>query len=228
MAKNPEESQGTDHVFATFGQTLEGLPDGRVYEQASPLNKDGGDAQQHQSLTKATPSGNGITYGSAFGMPNGKGAQSLPTFLASRDASNWSSEGLLPPVVAGEPSETVGERARFIGWSPDYSRLYSKAIRLGSPRTEALVEQSGQADPIVVGPYATNAHYYLSGEAPGGSVVFFEASVKLPPKAGEPPIAAATEVFPTSMPGSRKWRSKPRRNLQSRRRRPQRLLRRTL
>jgi hypothetical protein len=196
VAKNPAIVEGADHIFATFGQTLEGLPDGRAYEQASPVNKDGGDAQQHQSLTKATPTGDGITFGSAFSMPNGKGAQSLPTFLASRGASNWSSEGLLPPVVAGEPPETVGERARFIGWSPNYSRLYSRAIRLGSPRTEALVEQSGQADPIVVGPYATNAHYYLSGETPSGSVVFFEASVKLPPQAGKPPIAAATEGIP--------------------------------
>ena len=196
VAKNTEESKGPDHVFATFGQTLEGLPDGRAYEQASPVNKDGGDAEQHLSLTKATPSGDGITYSSNFGMPNGKGAQDLPTFLASRGTANWSSEGLLPPVIAGEPPVTIGERTTFIGWSADYSRLYSKAVKFSIPPVEGLVEQSGQADPIVMGPYTPNAHYYFSGEAPGGSVVFFEASVKLPPKAGQPPIAAATEGIP--------------------------------
>jgi hypothetical protein len=189
VAKNPAVSEGPDRVFATLGQTFEGLPDGRAYEQASPLNKDGGDALLHQSLVKATPLGDGITYASNFGMPGGKGAGGIPTFLASRSALSWSSQGLLPP-----PS--TGERTRVIGWSPDFSRLYSRVIRLGSPATVALVRQIGGGDPTVVSPYAANARYSFAGETPDGSAVFFEAAVKLPPKAGGTPIAAATEGVP--------------------------------
>jgi hypothetical protein len=193
VAKNPEASEGPDRVFATYGQTLEGLPDGRAYEQATPLNKDGGDAELQQSLVKATPTGDGMTYGTNFGMPSGKGAGSIPSFLASRSISSWSSQGLLPP-----PS--VGDRTRVIGWSPDYSRLYSRAIKLGTPTTEALVEQSLQGGPpIVIGPYVTappTGHYSFAGETPDGSVVFFEAPFKLPPKAGKPPMSAATEGVP--------------------------------
>jgi hypothetical protein len=193
VAKNPEVSEGPDRVFATLGQTFEGLPDGRAYEQASPLDKDGGDAELQQSLVKATPTGDGITYGATVGMPGGKGAGSIPTFLASRGISEWSSQGLLPP-----PS--VGDRTRVIGWSPDYSRLYSRAIKLGSPATEALIMQPRQGEQVtVIAPYATainGQHYSFAGETPDGSVVFFEAPFKLPPKAGDPPIAAATEGVP--------------------------------
>jgi hypothetical protein len=192
VAKNTEVSEGPDRVFATVGQTFEGLPDGRAYEQASPLDKDGGDAELQQSLVKATPTGDGITYASNFGMPGGKGAGSIPSFFAGRGISEWSSQGLLPP-----PS--VGDRTRVIGWSPDYSRLYSRAIKLGTG-TEALIMQPRQGEQItVVAPYATaitGQHYSFAGETPDGSAVFFEAAVKLPPKTGEPPIAAATEGVP--------------------------------
>lgn len=190
VAKNPTVAESPDRVFATYAPTSEGLPDGRAYEQSSPLNKDGGDAQGQQSLVKATPNGDGITFGSAFGIPGGKGAQGLTTFLASREGFNWSTQGLLPPV-------SVGERVRVIGWSPDFSRLYSQAVRLGSPTTEALVEQSSQTQAItVIGPYANGAEYSFAGETPDGSVVFFEAKIKLPEKEGGSPISAATVGVP--------------------------------
>jgi hypothetical protein len=186
VAKNPAVSEGSDHVFATSGQIFEGLPDGRAYEQATPLDKDGGDAQGQVALVKAAPDGSAISYGAIIGMPGGKGAEEVPGFLASRGVDSWSSEGLLPPV-------SVGDRVRVIGWSPDYSRVYSQATRLGSPRLEGLVEQSGSAPPVVIGPYAAEAAYSFAGETADGSVVFFEATVKLPPKEGGTPIAEATE-----------------------------------
>jgi hypothetical protein len=191
VAKNSGgETPSPDRVFATLGQVLEGLPDGRVYEQASPIDKDGGDAEFQQSLVKATPTGDGVTFASTFGMPRGQGAGALPTFLATRGNSNWSSEGLLPPPGAGE-------RTQVVGWSPDYARIYSRATKLGTPTVTGLVEQSSEGGPLtVIGPYAVEPHYAYVGEAPDGSVVLFEARVKLPPKAGEPPIAAATEGAP--------------------------------
>jgi hypothetical protein len=197
VVKNPTVSEGPDHFFLTYGSTFEGLPDGRAYEQASPVDKDGGDVQGQQALVKASPDGSGISFGSAFGIPGGKGAQGLTTFLAGRDASSWSTQGLLPPV-------SVGERVRVIGWSPDYSRIYSQAIRLGSPSTEGLVEQSSQTqDLTTIGPYAADAKDSFAGETSDGSVVFFEAKAKLPPKEGGTPIAAATNGVPNLYAWSR-------------------------
>jgi hypothetical protein len=189
VAKNPTEVKGPDRVFATYGPTQGGLPDGRAYEQASPVNKDGGDAQGQQALVKATPDGNGVTFGSTFGIPGGKGAQELPTYLASRGTSNWSTEGLLPPF-------SVGERIRLEGWSPDYSRIYSRATKLGNPRTEGLVVQSGSAEPEVIAPYVPRGEENFAGEADGGAVVFFEAKAKLPPKEGGTPIPEAVLGIP--------------------------------
>src|SRR6478735_8575770 len=69
--------KSADHAFATLGQPSEGLPDGRAYEQASPVNKDGSDAIGTIGLIKAADNGNGITFNSTFGIPGGKGAQTL-------------------------------------------------------------------------------------------------------------------------------------------------------
>jgi hypothetical protein len=190
LASNPATAASANRLFATYGSTFEGLPDGRAYEQASPVDKDGGDAQGLEATVKATPNGDGISFGSDFGIPGGKGFGTLPAFLASRGTSNWSSTGILPP-----PS--VGDRTAIIGWSPDYSRVYSRATKLQTPRLEALVEQSSKGGPItVIAPYAAAANDTFAGETEDGSVVFFEAKAKLPPKEGGTPIAEATEGLP--------------------------------
>ena len=187
VASNPALSENPDRLFVTYGQTFEGLPDNRAYEQASPVNKNGGDVQGQEAFVKASPDGSGIGFGSDFGIPGGKGVGALPTYLASRGASNWSTTGLLPPPG-------VGERISVIGRSPDYSRIYSQATRLQTPRLEALVEQSSKGGPVtVIAPYAAGANDSFAGETPDGSVVFFEAKTKLPPTEGGIPIAAATE-----------------------------------
>ena len=105
VAKNPAIAEGPDRLFATYGQTFEGLPDGRAYEQASPVDKNGGDAQGQEAIVKASPNGDGIVFGSNFGIPGGKGVGGLPTYLATRGASNWSTVGLLPPPSVGEQSQ---------------------------------------------------------------------------------------------------------------------------
>ena len=97
--------------YAPFGHPAALLPDCRSYEQASPVNKDGGDIQGERALVKASPEGDTVSFGSTFGLPGGEGAQALPTYLASRGAGDWSTRGLLPPPSAGE-------RAWVMGWSP--------------------------------------------------------------------------------------------------------------
>jgi hypothetical protein len=175
-AGEPEVSSG-DRSFTTRSASFQGPPDGRSYEQASPIDKDGGDIQGYIPLIKATESGGGITFESTFGVPGGKGAQEFPTYLASRTQSSWSTEGLLPPFSAGE-------RAQVIGWSPDFSEVFSKATRLGAPRASALIVQRGSAAPVQITPYTAGgeegagAEYFYAGQSSDGSVVLFESPSK--------------------------------------------------
>jgi hypothetical protein len=192
IAGNGTVTTGADHIFATYGPSLEGLPDGRAYEQSSPVNKDGGDAVGQRSVVKATEDGNGISFGSTFGMPGGKGAQGLPSFLATRaeGEAGWSTQGLLPPI-------SVGQRVRVIGWTPDYSQIYSLATKLGNPRTQALVAQSSSGgEPVVIAPYSSGSPVTYVGSSADGSLVLFESKAKLPPKEGGTPISAAVEGSP--------------------------------
>ncbi len=161
-----------DRVFATRSGIFSGLPDNRSYEQASPTDKDGGDLQGYIPLIKAAESGGGITFESTFGVPGGKGAQEFPTYFASRGQSSWSTDGLLPPFSAGQ-------LAQVMGWSPDFTEVFSKVFRLGEPREGALVMQKGSAPPVTVAPYTPRADYFYVGQSEDGSVVLFESSSKL-------------------------------------------------
>ncbi|HWA54660.1 MAG TPA: hypothetical protein VG816_10845 [Solirubrobacterales bacterium] len=178
--KEPNDKSVIDSVFFTRTGVFSGLPDNRAYEQASPVDKDGGDLQGYIPLIKAAEGGGGITFESTFGVPGGKGAQEFPTYFASRGQGNWSSEGLLPPF-------SVGPRAQAIGWSPDFSEVFSQVYRLGEPRTGALIAQSGEGEPVTVAPYTpggsegVGAQYSYVGQSKDGSVVLFESQSKLLP-----------------------------------------------
>lgn len=193
VAKSLEgKTSSPDHIFATRSVSVEGLPDGRAYEQASPVDKDGSDAQGRVPFVKATASGDGITFGSTFGIPGGQGAQALPTYLASRGPgeAGWSTHGLLPPPGAGE-------RAQVLGWLPNFSETFDSVTRLGNPRSSALVTQQFPGGPLsTIGAYTPEAEYAYAGTSADGATVIFESRSKLPTKEGGPPIAAAREGAP--------------------------------
>jgi hypothetical protein len=182
-----------DQIFATRTPSFEGLPDARAYEQASPVQKSGSDIVGQAQIVKASSSGGAITFGSTFGIPGGKGAQSLPQYLAKRGAGSWSTQGILPP-----PS--TGERARPLGWLPDLSEVFSAPIKLGDPRIEGLIAQdTSGGQPQEIAPYvpvfATFIYNYV-GASKDGSVVLFESRAALPPKEGQPPLPGAREGLP--------------------------------
>ncbi len=169
----------TDRAFATQGTPSTGLPDNRAYEQSTPTNKDGGDADGELGLPKAADNGNGISFASNFGLPGGKGAQALPTFVAARGEgeAGWATQGLLPPPL-------FGERAQVQGWLPDFSKTYAKVEKLGNPRTKAMVEQSTTGGPpTIIAPYTkTKGEISYAGASADDSVVIFEAEAQLQTK----------------------------------------------
>jgi hypothetical protein len=189
IAKNgaalADEAKSPDRIFATFSAPLVGLPDNRAYEQASPIDKDGGDAIGTVPQLKAPPLGGAITYSSTDGAPGGVGAQDLPLYLASRSSSGWSSQGLLPPASSGE-------QAHVLGWLPDFSRVFSSAFKLGNPSTGALLAMpgSGPQTPEELVPPTPNAGYAFVGS--GDTEVVFESRASLGSPAG---IEGASNVY---------------------------------
>jgi hypothetical protein len=117
VAENDAGSvEGPQRIFATYAEPGVGLPDGRVYEQVTPLDKNGAAPSGGQSEVQAALDGSGIVYSSHGGLPGGEGAQQFPSYLASR-GSDWSTHGLLP-------SATQGSSAAVIGWSEDLANAY--------------------------------------------------------------------------------------------------------
>jgi len=177
VAHNATVVKGPDHTFITRGPAQVGLPDNRAYEQASPTEKNGDDAEGYVSMSKAAVDGNGVTFGSTFGIPStAQGAQEQPFYTALR-GSDWSTHGMLPPA-------TLGERANLLGWLPDLSETFSVATKLASPPSEAFVVQdsaSGIATPIT--PYVAGAEFAYAGASADGSVILFESKAKLLPAA---------------------------------------------
>jgi hypothetical protein len=189
-AENGEVTKGPDRIFATRSSSTVGPPDGRAYEQTSPVDKDGGDAVGEGGLVKAAADGNGITFGSTFGIPGGVGAQGLPLYLGTRNATEWSTQGLFPPA-------TLGERALVLGWLPDYSETFVNATKLGNPRGKALFALSTTGSPpTTISPYTANAEYFYAGADEDASTVVFESQAKLPEGEAKLPSPAATESSP--------------------------------
>ena len=161
------------------------LPDCRAYERATPLDKDGGDVQSALGHAKAAAQGGRVSFQSTFGVPGGQGAQMLPNYLASRGEGEWSTRGMLPPA-------STGEKAVVVGWSPDMSRVYTRAIRLGNPRTAAFLVQEDGGAPVQITPYSPpEADYSYVGSTPDNSVVVFESNAALPPEEGAETIPGA-------------------------------------
>jgi hypothetical protein len=80
-------------------------PDGRVYEMVSPVDKNGGNAEDRTS--RVAPSGNAVSYGSPVGFPGSDGAASPSNYFARRTDGGWVTEALLPRFTnPGQTSAT--------------------------------------------------------------------------------------------------------------------------
>jgi hypothetical protein len=175
---------GPDKVFTTFKAEPGGLPDGRVYEQVTPVDKNGGAPELHGD--QAALDGNGITFTSNAGIPGGEGAQEFPEYLAARGTA-WSTQGLLPPA-------SLGSAAKLLGWSEDLSRAYVMQAKL--PKDPPTLFERNSATralrPISVEGKELSTFTYVATSA-DSSVALFESDMALPGVGG----AVGTGVFNT-------------------------------
>jgi hypothetical protein len=113
------DASAPEIVFSTFPTDGSGgLPDGRAYEQASSVKKDGGDIRGSTRSIKTSPNGDGITFIVLGGLPESEGGSDFGTFLSQRSASGWTTQGLLP-------SPKLGTKGQVIGLSEDLSVDYT-------------------------------------------------------------------------------------------------------
>jgi NHL repeat len=111
LAKNPTGATISEEgTFTTYPTALEGLPDGRAYEQVSPVDKAHADAAGAPGFVRASPTGDAVTFYSAFPFPGDAvpGATQPVVYLASRTTGGWSTQGLLPSSSPAEKTFVEG------------------------------------------------------------------------------------------------------------------------
>jgi hypothetical protein len=144
------------------------LPDCRAYEQATPIDKDGSDAQSAPNAVQAAADGHSITFFNSAGVPGGVGANDLPTFLSSRGSGTWTTQGLLPPA-------TTGDTTSYNGLSEDSSAIFDVATDLDLPGTTLLTRDTSGGPVQTIIPYTADFNdVYIAGVTGDGSKLLFE------------------------------------------------------
>ncbi len=149
------------------------LPDCRAYEQASPTNKNGLDITGIYPVVKSSPGGDRVSFAATNGLPGGTGAQEVPLYLATRGATNWTTQGILAP-------ESTGPNGHVIGWTPDFSQVFDRAQTLDGPPTAALLSRSSLDGSLTtILPYSAelgSGGIEYAGSSADNSKLFFEAT----------------------------------------------------
>jgi hypothetical protein len=188
---------GTDRVFTTQGTSplfepcpanepfrigwSATLPDCRAYEQASSPDKNGDSVGGLYPSMFASEDGSAVTFVSvAAALPPAQrgGAQTFPTYKASRDAvaGSWSSQRLLPP-------QELGERGEFLGSTPD---LRYAVVEAGSGKETGLFVIDTEDGAVTqITPYEPKGagrvnQFGFDGASADGSRIFFESTATLP------------------------------------------------
>jgi sugar lactone lactonase YvrE len=152
------------------------LPDCRAYEQASPVDKNGGDLTGTIFSSKASVNGDRVSFGASVPIPGGEGAQTFtPPYLASRGSDGWSTQGLLPP-------QSAGQRALVAGWTADFSHVFAWATKLGVVRETTLLDRATGGGPLsAIVPHTAGFNQpQIAGTSADGSQVFFESTASIP------------------------------------------------
>ena len=135
-------AEATSGPEATEG--AQGLPDGRVYEEVSPVNKPGTEAvpprfiQAPTLLVLSGPAGNEVAF-STFG-PMGEALSGFEEFsVARRSSSGWHTRAGLPRAVGPQGYGSVfSNPTGGVGFSSDMSRAVFSAHVVFLPEAEEV------------------------------------------------------------------------------------------
>ena len=153
--------RGADRVLKTYPVVTRGLPDGRVYEQVSPVLKNGNEAGASDRggsnkvfYAVARGDGDGLLFGGTgpFGTTF-SGANE--NFVARRSEAGWTTTAALPPGYGADAANFFAQRPGFLYPSIDLNHVMFTA---GGSFVNAL--------PPVGGTSTSNAPEaaYLAGE----------------------------------------------------------------
>ena len=151
------------------------LPDCRAYEQVTPVEKNGNDPELGY-VAQAAPSGDAITFFSLlpFDVPI-TGAPTFPSYLATRDAGGWSTQGVDAPPAPGE----VKAGGEVAGWSEDLSEIAESTSGANLPGAVAGREFYLRDSATGVYRRVVQAEARLDSVTPDGSYVLFESEADL-------------------------------------------------
>ncbi|HSS04960.1 MAG TPA: hypothetical protein VLK89_07220 [Solirubrobacterales bacterium] len=146
-------AEGIDSTFATYptqvpfgscpdDQFRDGpsarLPDCRAYEQVTPIDKHGADAQGTAVMTQASSAGDRVSFFSNGGLPTTGGSSGLAPFMASRGAAGWSFDGLLQQT-------DLGYKGHVVGWSEELDPTILTGPGPGNTETALYLRDSDTA-----------------------------------------------------------------------------------
>lgn len=172
IATNPTvTATGKDRSFPTYSAPTAGLPDGRAYEQATPVDKNGSNPAGKVNVVVAAVGGDAISYASKGAIPGLEGAQQYPQYVSRRTSAGWVTRGALPPA-------SNGSSAAVKGFSEDLGQIY--VGQAPAPRQAGgFYQLDGAAAglrPIVAGGIKepVNSQNRYAGASADGSTVLLE------------------------------------------------------
>jgi len=119
------------------------LPDGRVWEQVSPVAKNAGDVIPDPTRTHASFDGERAAFASFAGFPQAQGLLVSSDYLAVRDGSgDWLTHGITPRQdFAGYQLAANGIEPAYMAFSPDLSAgvLQTRASLTDAPNVAKAI-----------------------------------------------------------------------------------------
>jgi hypothetical protein len=155
-----------------LGGASEGLADCRAYEQATPLAKDGIDAEGEAPVVRAASGGGAVTF---LAGPSGTSVQEYTPSIAARRGGAWAAEPLLTPAQMRGSSEVIGI-------APDLTWVFVRAVNRESatPVTALLARSTADATVRTIVPPTPGFAPRFVAASTDGSLVTFESPQALP------------------------------------------------
>jgi hypothetical protein len=235
-----ETSYGPDQLFGTnvtpgappSYSSSPGLPDGRVYEQVSPTDKNGnaagagaggGSGQREEEYSVASADGDAVLFWASGAVGNASSGLA-DYFVARRSAAGWSTTSALPRPTSGEIS--VFSSPSVMLASADLSHVafqqasengtgfgfpgIGKGYQLYLAGSDPLAQPAWLSQPTIPAPIQNGQAPWLAGASPDLSTVYFgEDGTLLPQDASRTPYAGkqSNSYINPSAAGLYEWKN---------------------